>query len=68
MVFLGSYIELFKYRAQIKERSYQHPDLPFKTPQIPSNRDQKPLHRGTWQGPEAQAEASLAPAEVDDIS
>ena len=26
------------------------PDLPFETPQIPSHRDHKALHRGTWGG------------------
>ena len=29
---------------------YQHPQLPFKTPQIPSNRDHKALNRGTLGG------------------
>ena len=43
-------------RTLVPRTLYQHPQLPFKRPQIPSNRDHKALNRaalgglGTWYG------------------
>ena len=46
----GSPIEGIHPKPHVIFLIHQHPQLPFKRPQIPSNTDHKALYRGTLRG------------------